>query len=310
MKSLVRKIAPLRRPLNSSGSTLTRQIAKSDLISSFHQNTFECFANAVAGSPIRVHPHMTNSLLSSASLACNYIRNWYTRNDIHFPGSAIKDILKLVQPGSGVWSVDDSNFQRFHQRRLERRVMDVNRELAYLREKQKYCGNSQDKIDELSLYKDRLQLFIGSIKEKQSLNIHPTNSMNSTNSSVEDHTTEAGPSKSDSEIEDLDSTLKLGKPFPPFRGIFFRILGPDSKGDAFEWEASAGKHSMNSEDFVFGEAANMQILTVRRGTYGLRLRLVYGLKRGGLFAMPEKVCYDPIQGTWSHPFKVLQRKIV
>jgi hypothetical protein len=61
-----------------------------------------------------------------------------------------------------------------------------------------------------------------------------------------------------------------------FRGVYLRFAGPRKATKAGAWKRSSGAISINSYDYVIGEEANVQIPS-RTGTYGLTVRLVWGM---------------------------------
>jgi hypothetical protein len=168
----------------------------------------------------------------------------------------IRRVLGMVEGGGGMWRYEVRQEQRAAQyregvRRVERRlrVLDI---LDPLKESVEY---SEERV-QLEKRLVQFKLVIDYIRPLVRGTLHPNGDCTSTST----------------------SSTRLFDGWR-IRGIHVRFAGPRKATKAGHWTRSAGAISLNSYAFVDGEEANVQVPS-RTGTYGLTVRVVWGLQKG------------------------------
>lgn len=189
-------------------------------------------------------PIYSKSLLSSASLLCNYLRNWHVRNFETNGVANNRKIMSLSGKKNSVWSCLTLQESRIEQIREAMRSTEI--EIQAVRLRLKYRPNDSKlkaTYSRLNEEQEKGSLIVRLIEPKVLSSIHPT------------------------ELHGPEHRRVLG--------ISLRLAGPRRGNRAVVHRASAGSVSTSSVGLVYHEEAHAQI-PGRMGTYGLTAKIVYG----------------------------------
>lgn len=220
----------------------------------------EIVLSTLHGNPLRIQPHFTSTVLSSATLTTSYIKNFLMRNQESLNSGSIRKILNLTDYKHSAWKykLDQSNRKVQYEEVLNELKFEEKRLETLLKFKK---VNNEDLIIKLSKIQENIEQIKMTIKlMKDSL----TGSLHPEPRNYEISSTEANPSEVP---EDLVDNLKI-------RGLLIRLAGPRKGNRSMTWEKSVGAVSINSVDYVLAEESKVQIPS-KLGIFGLYVRIVY-----------------------------------
>ena len=221
----------------------------------------ESVLSTLHGHPLRIQPHFTSSVLSSATLTTSYIKNFLLRNQESLNGSSIRRILGLIDYKHPAWrfKLDQRERKTQYTEVLDEMQFEERKLLSLLKYKK------GDPILSGQLYRlqeniKNVQMTLKLMKETVTGLLHPELRNNGLPS-----TSTASPNAF---TEDTDSDqLKI-------RGLLISLSGPRKGNRSMTWEKSVGAVSINSVDYVIAEESRVQIPS-KLGIYGLYVRIVY-----------------------------------
>ena len=238
--------------MRTGGATALKQ-----LLSHGHHlqqaESMEMVVSGLTGSRVRIQPHFTTSVLSSAALTASYIRNWLVRNQESVSPGSIRRILALAERKHPVWKyrLDQSAKQQQYAEVAAQLELALARQ-AVLRE---FEGGAQEgEMEGLrgTLRKVRLSMRLMVPEVEGSL--HP----------------EGMATGADATGTGMGAAATQYR----VRGLLVRVAGPRKGNRAMVWQRSVGAVSMNSVAHVAAEEAQTQ-LPSKLGTFGLYVRIVY-----------------------------------
>lgn len=215
------------------------------------KQTLETVLSTLNGHTLRLQPHYTRSVLSSASLTASYIKNWLVRNQESLNGGTVRKILGLGDYKHPIWKYRlDQEAKRTQYSQVLARLQLEEQRLALLRKFAAPHAEQEHRAVQESIR--QVQTTLSLMAPTVTGSLHPSTP---TDDSTHDKST--APS----------SGLKL-------RGLFIRLAGPRKGNRAMKWERAVGAVSINSVDYVVAEEAQIQ-LPSKAGIFGLYLRIVY-----------------------------------
>lgn len=219
----------------------------------------------ICNQEVRFQPIYSKSVLSSASLLCNYLRSWHVRNFETNSAANNRKIMSLSGKKNFVWSCLTLQESRIEQ--IREVIRSTENEIRSVRLRLK-CRPDDAKLkatySQLNEEREKGLLIAGLIEPKVLSSIHPAESHNPEHRKI--------------------------------LGISLRLAGPRRGNRAVVHRAAAGSVSTSSIGLVYHEEAHAQI-PGRMGTYGLTVKIVYGhskdLASHGLSCWSGKVEYSP-----------------
>lgn len=213
------------------------------------------------GNPLRIQPHFTPSVLSSATLTTSYIKNFLVRNQESLNGGTIRRILGLTDYKHAAWKfkLDQSARKAQYTEVLNELQLEEMKLITLLKFK-KDDSELIKKLNRLQENIKHIQMTIKLMKNIVTGSLHPECHADATASVLGQS---APPSADEQDLEKLK-----------IRGLLIRISGPRKGNRALTWEKSVGAVSTNSVDFVVAEESKVQIPS-KLGIFGLYVRIVY-----------------------------------
>lgn len=214
----------------------------------------EIILSSLHGNPLRIQPHFTPSVLSSASLTTSYIKNHLIRNQESLNGATIRRILNLTDYKHQIWKyrLDQSN------RKIQ--YEEVLKEMKFEEKKLLILSNFNPemkvKLNQIQENIEKIEMTLKLMKDVVLGSLHPE-PRNVIESSTETTSDAVG----------SESNLKI-------RGLLIKLAGPRKGNRAVSWEKSVGAVSINSVDYVLAEESKVQIPS-KLGIFGLYVRIVY-----------------------------------
>jgi hypothetical protein len=220
----------------------------------------ETILSTLHGNPLRIQPHFTPSVLSSATLTTSYIKNHLIRNQESLNGGTIRKILGLTDYKHQAWKfkLDQSTRKVQYKEVLNELEFEARKLVTLIKFK---CGNVNELEGKLSLVQENMKhvkMTLKLIKDTFTGSLHPEPRNNELPS------TSTGNSNT---LEEVNDKLKI-------RGMLIRLAGPRKGNRAMTWEKSVGAVSVNSVDYVIAEESKVQIPS-KLGIFGLYVRIVY-----------------------------------
>lgn len=235
----------------------------------------ETILSTLHGHSVRIQPHFTPTVLSSATLATSYIKNWIIRNQESINGGTIRRILGISDYKHAIWKykLDQSSRKMQYSQVLKDMELEEHKLVTLL----KFKAEDQDLKRNLNRLQDNMKhvrMSLKLMKDTVSGSLHPEAQLNlnenenSTNSfnSLNLNSSSSASAVASSKANEADQ-LKI-------RGLLIRIAGPRKGNRAMSWERSVGAVSVNSVDYVISEESKVQ-LPSKLGIFGLYLRIVY-----------------------------------
>ena len=216
----------------------------------------EIVLSTLHGNSLRIQPHFTPSVLSSATLTTSYIKNHLIRNQESLNGGSIRRILNLTDYKHPIWKYKlDQSARRAQYEEVLKEMQLEERKLQLL---SKFKPEIKADLFRLQENIKKVQMTLKLMKESVigSLHPEPRNVIESNSAALS-----TDPAASD------DSNLKI-------RGLLVRLAGPRKGNRAMTWEKSVGAVSINSVDYVLAEESKVQIPS-KLGIFGLYVRIVY-----------------------------------
>lgn len=226
----------------------------------------ETVLSTLHGNPLRIKPHFTPSVLSSATLTTSYIRNFLIRNQESLNGGSIRKILGLTDYKHQAWKykLDQSARRAQYEEVLNELEFEEKKLMTLL--KFKGGNNLEDELDgKLSRVQENMkqvQMTLKLMKDNLTGSLHPEPRNNELPSTTMTNSTAA-----ENQTEEVNDQLKI-------RGLLIRLAGPRKGNRAMTWEKSVGAVSINSVDYVVAEESKVQIPS-KLGIFGLYVRIVY-----------------------------------
>ena len=228
------------------------------------KQNLETVLSTLHGNPLRIQPHFTTSVLSSATLTTSYIKNFLVRNQESLNGGSIRKILNLTDYKHQIWKykLDQSDRKQQYQQVLKEMEFEEEKLAALL----KFKKNDNNLISKLSRVQGNISQVRMTLKLMKGIvvgSLHPE----PRNNELPSNFNSSAISAADSATLDLDDGLKI-------RGLLIRLAGPRKGNRAMTWEKSVGAVSVNSVDYVVAEESKVQIPS-KLGIFGLYVRIVY-----------------------------------
>lgn len=216
----------------------------------------ETVLSTLHGNPLRIQPHFTPSVLSSATLTTSYIKNHLIRNQDSLNGGSIRKILGLTDYKHQVWKfkLDQSQRKTQYKEVLTELEFEEKKLLTLIKFK---FGNVEELKGKLSRVQENMKnvkMTLKLMKDTLTGSLHPEPRNTELTSSIET-------------IDSVNDQLKI-------RGLLIRLAGPRKGNRAMTWEKSVGAVSINSVDYVVAEESKVQIPS-KLGIFGLYVRIVY-----------------------------------
>ena len=210
----------------------------------------EIVLSTLHGNPLKIQPHFTPSVLSSATLTTSYIKNFLIRNQESLNGGSIRRILNLTDYKHQIWKykLDQSNRRIQYEQVLEEMQLEAKKLQLLLKFKPEIKGELAQLLENIN----KVQMTLKLMKENVTGSLHPE-----PRNIIESSTADDSP----------HSDLKI-------RGLLVRLAGPRKGNRAMTWEKSVGAVSINSVDYVLAEESKVQIPS-KLGIFGLYVRIVY-----------------------------------
>ncbi len=222
----------------------------------------ETVLSTLHGNPLRIRPHFTPSVLSSATLTTSYIKNFLIRNQESLNGGSIRKILGLTDYKHQAWKfrLDQSPRKAQYNEVLNELEFEEKKLLTLLKFK---AGDVEleGKLSSVQENIKQVKMTLKLMKDSLTGSLHPEPRNNELPS------TATATASSSSPVEDVNDQLKI-------RGMLIRLAGPRKGNRAMTWEKSVGAVSINSVDYVVAEESKVQIPS-KLGIFGLYVRIVY-----------------------------------
>lgn len=223
----------------------------------------EIVLSTLHGNPLKIQPHFTPSVLSSATLTSSYIKNFLIRNQESLNGGSIRRILNLTDYKHPIWKYKlDQSSRRTQYEEVLKEMQFEEKKLQFLL---KFKPELKGALCQVQENVKKVQMTLRLMKETVfgSLHPEPRNVIESNGFGTAAHYGPSTPPVSDSS----DVGLKI-------RGLLIRLAGPRKGNRAMSWEKSVGAVSINSVDYVLAEESKVQIPS-KLGIFGLYIRIVY-----------------------------------
>lgn len=242
--------------------SFTRVEAQSVLNEGHHrlqQANFQKVASSLGCSgPNLLHPHLTPSPLSSASLLASYIKHRIIRNMEHLSSTVIRRTLDFVSERHPAWQHDtDQSARKIQCMQIVRRLENQENILLLQLEFDTKNQALTEQLEEIRETLRKLRLVIQCMEESVRGNLHPSNLQ-----------------QGEAAFLTPAEAAQLPSPIGAIRGIRIRIKGPRRGTRCAKWEKTAGRVSINSVKFVAAEEAKVPIPS-KVGVFGLNVRIVY-----------------------------------
>lgn len=223
----------------------------------------ETVLSTLHGNPLRIQPHFTPSVLSSATLTTSYIKNFLIRNQESLNGGSIRRILGLTDYKHPAWKfkLDQSARKQQYEQILKELEFEERKTLLKL-EFRAEDAELKDMLARIQENKKQVQMTLKLMKDTVLGSLHPEPRNNDLASATATANV-IDPISADGENEKLR-----------IRGILVRLAGPRKGNRAMTWEKSVGAVSVNSVDYVVSEESKVQIPS-KLGIFGLYVRIVY-----------------------------------
>jgi hypothetical protein len=226
------------------------------------------------GNPLRIQPHFTSSVLSSATLTTSYIKNFLVRNQESLNGGTIRRILNLTDYKHAAWKFKlDQSARKTQYTEVLNDLQLEEKKLVMLLKFKKDDSELSGQLSRLRENMKNVQMTLKLMKSTVTGSLHPES-----RSGFDGTASALGPTAPPSADEQDLEKLKI-------RGLLIRLSGPRKGNRALTWEKSVGAVSTNSVDFVVAEESKVQIPS-KLGIFGLYVRIVY-----------QKVSQRPSSGT-------------
>lgn len=196
-------------------------------------------SSIVCNSKIRVYPHITRTILSSASLFVNYLRNWHIRNFESNSFFLNRQIMSLANQKHPLWLAHHK--QGHYEERLQNRCDRLNLENAVAKVMGEVDDTFQSNKPDI---KSRVTAFLdmkSRIKKSLKVNVSP------------------------------ESEEQL---LPRLKGIYIELSGARLGNRSIRLKKMIGSTSTNGVKFTIFDVAQAQI-PGKLGTYGIKLKLLY-----------------------------------
>lgn len=228
------------------------------------KQNLETVLSTLHGHPLRIQPHFTPSVLSSATLTTSYIKNFLIRNQESINGGSIRRILNLTDYKHAAWkyNLDQSYRKAQYEAVLKGMEFEEQKLVTLLKFKRSDAGLLQ-KLAQVQENVKQVKMTIKLMKDTVTGSLHPEPRNNELASTFTSAKTESSTSTS----AGSDSPLKI-------RGLLIKLAGPRKGNRAMKWEKSVGAVSTNSVDYVIAEESKVQIPS-KLGIFGLYVRIVY-----------------------------------
>lgn len=214
----------------------------------------EIVLSTLHGNPLKIQPHFTPSVLSSATLTSSYIKNFLIRNQESLNGGSIRRILNLTDYKHQIWKYKlDQSSRKTQYEQVLKEMQFEEKKLQFLI---KFKPELKGELDQVQENVKKVQMTLRLMKETVFGTLHPE-----PRNVIESNGTNAAPHDAS------DVGLKI-------RGLLIRLAGPRKGNRAMSWEKSVGAVSINSVDYVLAEESKVQIPS-KLGIFGLYVRIVY-----------------------------------
>lgn len=220
----------------------------------------EIILSTLHGNPLKIQPHFTPSVLSSATLTSSYIKNFLVRNQESLNGGSIRRILNLTDYKHQIWKykLDQSNRRAQYEQVLKEMQFEEKKAQFLLKFKPEIRGE----LGQIQENVKKVQMTLKLMKESVFGSLHPE-----PRNVIESHGFGLNSAAPSAAPDSPDCNLKI-------RGLLIRLAGPRKGNRAMSWEKSVGAVSINSVDYVLAEESKVQIPS-KLGIFGLYIRIVY-----------------------------------
>ncbi len=219
----------------------------------------ETVLSTLHGNPLRIRPHFTPSVLSSATLTTSYIKNHLVRNQESLNSGSIRRILNLTDYKHVAWKYKlDQSERKLQYQQVLKEMEFEEQKLSILA---KFKSSNDQKLASVQENIKQVKMTLKLMKDTVTGSLHPEPRNNELPSNFNSFT---APSSTNETISD---GLRI-------RGLLIRLAGPRKGNRAVKWEKSVGAVSVNSVDYVVAEESKVQIPS-KLGIFGLYVRIVY-----------------------------------
>lgn len=212
------------------------------------------FGSGITNDSFNLKLHKTTSLLSSATLLGNFIRNWHIRNFETNSSVNNRKIINIANEKHPIWE------GILNQKKRSCQIESAIKRLEFIKKISEFIqklDSHSDSVEDRGSFKDfqKISQIRSLMKDNITLNIHPDKNT----------------------AKDLCIDGKDWK----VRGICMKICGSRSGNRSAKILKFAGKWSTNSVGLVHKDTCNIQ-LPGKMGVNGLKIIMVYDLCRNSL----------------------------